>query len=381
MRRVTPEEAKATLKRLLEWAKSDSMPKGGKLGEWVFETSDKFESTGESLTKNVIQKKWNTPSLFPQCPESNINNPLKVYFDNLKEDEVFSTNKYGESVVMKRALSEDGKTLYVMTFNEKNFIKQFALATVTYEDGFYVHESKGSYFEEQGAEKYYTLEQGLEWTGGDKVFGDLSVQKFGGYGEYAVVKDKSIYHAPTNISTKESAGLPMSASTALIAIQKVAPNKSDNILVYGASGAVGYTLSQILIAKGYKVTLVASKKHHAYLSELNPVDILDYADPNFKLKDDSYNLIFAVNGYQPIKAYMKALKKRGKLAVIGGDFRQINDAMMKGLFYRVFKRKRALSIMSKSTPETLNPSFPHVGHVNQPSLYLIIRRILTLCVY
>lgn len=169
MRRVTPEEAKATLERLLEWAKSDSMPKGGKLGEWVFETSDKFESTGESLTKNVIQKKWNTPSLFPQCPESNINNPLKVYFDNLKEDEVFSTNKYGESVVMKRALSEDGKTLYVMTFNEKNFIKQFALATVTYEDGFYVHESKGSYFEEQGAEKYYTLEQGLEWTGGDGI--------------------------------------------------------------------------------------------------------------------------------------------------------------------------------------------------------------------
>lgn len=169
MRRVTPEEAKATLERLLKWAKSDSMPKGGKLGEWVFETSDKFESTGESLTKNVIQKKWNTPSLFPQCPESNINNPLKVYFDNLKEDEVFSTNKYGESVVMKRALSEDGKTLYVRTFNEKNFIKQFALATVTYEDGFYIHENKGSYFEEQGAEKYYTLEQGLEWTGGDGI--------------------------------------------------------------------------------------------------------------------------------------------------------------------------------------------------------------------
>lgn len=72
-------------------------------------------------------------------------------------------------MVMKRALSEDGKTLYVMTFNEKSFMKQFALATVTYEDGFFIHESKGSYFEEQGAEKYYTLEQGLEWTGGDGI--------------------------------------------------------------------------------------------------------------------------------------------------------------------------------------------------------------------
>ncbi|MDD2575374.1 MAG: hypothetical protein PHD47_02765 [Acholeplasmataceae bacterium] len=62
----------------------------------------------------------------------------------------------------------------------------------------------------------------------------------------------------------------MSASTALIALRKVSPKVTDHILVYGASGAVGYTLSQILIHKGYKVSLVANKKHHDYLSKLNP---------------------------------------------------------------------------------------------------------------
>lgn len=41
---------------------------------------------------------------------------------------------------------------------------------------------------------------------------------------------------------------------------------------------------------------------------------------------------------------MKALKKKDKLAIIGGDFRQISDA--------IFKGKKAISIMSKSTPET-----------------------------
>lgn len=49
---------------------------------------------------------------------------------------------------------------------------------------------------------------------------------------------------------------------------------------------------------------------------------------------------------------MKALKKKGKLAIIGGDFRQISDAMFKGLYYTIFKGKKAISIMSKSTPET-----------------------------
>jgi hypothetical protein len=42
---------------------------------------------------------------------------------------------------------------------------------------------------------------------------------------------------------------------------------------------------------------------------------------------------------------MKALKKKGKFAIIGGDFRQISDA--------IFKGKNAISIMSKSTPEIL----------------------------
>lgn len=50
---------------------------------------------------------------------------------------------------------------------------------------------------------------------------------------------------------------------------------------------------------------------------------------------------------------MKALKKKGKLAIIGGDFRQISDAMFKGLYYAIFKGKNAISIMSKSTPEIL----------------------------
>ncbi|MBG0763014.1 hypothetical protein IY230_05290 [Acholeplasma laidlawii] len=50
---------------------------------------------------------------------------------------------------------------------------------------------------------------------------------------------------------------------------------------------------------------------------------------------------------------MKVLKEKGKLAIIGGDFRQINDAMFKGLYYAIFRGKKAISIMSKSTPKTL----------------------------
>lgn len=51
-------------------------------------------------------------------------------------------------------------------------MKPWAVAKITYEDGLYIHTSIGSCFEEVGARKWFTEEQGLEWTGGE-TFDDL----------------------------------------------------------------------------------------------------------------------------------------------------------------------------------------------------------------
>ena len=48
----------------------------------------------------------------------------------------------------------------------------YVLCTITYQDGHFIHENQHSFFEEIGAEKYFTLALGREWTGGD-VFDDF----------------------------------------------------------------------------------------------------------------------------------------------------------------------------------------------------------------
>ena len=40
---------------------------------------------------------------------------------------------------------------------------------ITFENGFYIHESQGTFFTLEGAEKQFTLAQGLEWAGGDSI--------------------------------------------------------------------------------------------------------------------------------------------------------------------------------------------------------------------
>ena len=177
MRNVTPEEARISKERLLEWAESDKELKGGQLGEWIFQeksysgftqqpTKEKY--VPQSLTSNVRQVDWNTPSEFLKCPTEVTPENLIKYYESLSIGDVFVRNRYGENEVVHKALTEDKNNMLIIT-DLSSPIKNYALAKVYIKDGFYVHESMGTFFEEQGALKQFTLAQGLEWDGEDSI--------------------------------------------------------------------------------------------------------------------------------------------------------------------------------------------------------------------
>lgn len=220
MRTVSPSEARASLERMKQWAKEHHVSKGGKMGEWVFdgikpysssnrdfysgaskrssnsqespsvsadeiikmsqslelpEQYKKIEISNEytSLTPNVVQLHWRTPTEFPLCPQEQVNNPLIEYQSRLTPGSVFCHNQYQDSLVLDTALVDNDSTLYVMCKStDKGAVKPWALSKITYEDGVFYHESNGTFFEEDGAQKFFTLAQGKEWTGGT-VFDEL----------------------------------------------------------------------------------------------------------------------------------------------------------------------------------------------------------------
>lgn len=73
-------------------------------------------------------------------------------------------------MIINSGFSEDRQSLYVMTESSEGdaAIKRYALARITYEDGLFVHTGH-TFFTKEGAEKQFTLAQGLEWTGGDSI--------------------------------------------------------------------------------------------------------------------------------------------------------------------------------------------------------------------
>jgi hypothetical protein len=184
MRKVTPEEARISLKRMSIWSKSErgnSSSKKGELGEWIFEdnrSQSSYQENSEykpeqnelvnSKTPGVVQKDWKIPSEFPLCPPESKKTSLEQNLQHLKTGEVFARNKYGESIVHSAELSENSEALLVLC-NNLGGVKEWTLVRISIEDQQFVHESIQTFFSLEGAQKQFTLDRGLKWEGGDSI--------------------------------------------------------------------------------------------------------------------------------------------------------------------------------------------------------------------
>lgn len=174
MRQVTEEESAACLENIMRWAEENKQTQnpGTGIGEWIYRpASSKNQNKSErveSLTPNAKQKDWKTPERFVCCPEIVEGDPIECYYSRLQKSREFSISKYGTSLIEKCAVLGENEAIVVIT-EIPSPIKPFALAKITYEDGFYIHQSLGTFFSEDGVNKQFTLAQGLEWAGEDSI--------------------------------------------------------------------------------------------------------------------------------------------------------------------------------------------------------------------
>lgn len=196
MRTVSPEEAQACRECMHLWAKSDKLTSGGgSLGEWLFKpvpANPPIKTANVALrvarpfipprewaappeisdlvmakTPGAAQRKWRVPTEFPCCPQKPEERPVAAYAANLVAGAVFSQNDLSTHKVLETALIDDDQAVCVMC--ESDGLKPWSLAKISFEDGLYVHENRGTFFEKAGVEKAFCLARGLEWTGGDSI--------------------------------------------------------------------------------------------------------------------------------------------------------------------------------------------------------------------
>jgi len=131
---------------------------------------------------------------------------------------------------------------------------------------------------------------------GDQVFG-FNDQHFGGHGEFLTIREsKAITHIPDKLTFKEAAPLTEGAHYALNNIKAAKVQMDQNVMVYGASGAIGSAAVQILEHYGAQVTAVCGTQNVELVSSLGATRVLDYQTEDFTQTDEPYDFIFDAVG-------------------------------------------------------------------------------------
>ncbi|SIT02318.1 NAD(P)-dependent alcohol dehydrogenase [Belliella pelovolcani] len=146
---------------------------------------------------------------------------------------------------------------------------------------------------------------------GDQVFG-FNDKTFGGHGEYLTIAETdAVTNMPDKIHFDQAAALTEGGHYALVNIRaaKVAPGQ--NVLVYGATGAIGSAAVQLLHYFGAKVTAVCNTKNVNLVKSLGADTVIDYQTEDFTKTSDKFDFIFDAVGKSSFGQCKPLLTKKG----------------------------------------------------------------------
>ena len=146
---------------------------------------------------------------------------------------------------------------------------------------------------------------------GDKVFG-FNDKTCGGHGEYLTIAETdAVTTMPDNLSFDEAAALTEGAHYALVDIRAAKVERGQNVLVYGATGAIGSAAVQLLKHFEAIVTAVCNTKNVELVKSLGAETVIDYQTQDFTRTEDKFDFIFDAVGKSSFGKCKPLLKEKG----------------------------------------------------------------------
>jgi NADPH:quinone reductase-like Zn-dependent oxidoreductase len=116
---------------------------------------------------------------------------------------------------------------------------------------------------------------------------------------------------PEKLSFDEAAPISEGAHYALVDIRAAKVKPGQNVLVYGATGAIGSAAVQLLKHFGARVTAVCNTKNVDLVKTLGADTVIDYQTEDFTKTEDKFDFIFDAVGKSSFGQCKPLLTKKG----------------------------------------------------------------------
>lgn len=175
---------------------------------------------------------------------------------------------------------------------------------------------------------------------GDKVFGYIDT-KFGAHAEYmTIVETDAVATMPDVMTYEQAAPITEGAHYALGDIRAAKITSGQDVMIYGASGAIGSAAVQLVKYFGAKVTAVCNTQNVEVVKSLGADQVIDYITRDFTKTDQKFDLIFDAVGKSSFGQCKPLLKKHG--IYISTELGKNSENIFLALITPLFKGRKVL---------------------------------------
>lgn len=155
---------------------------------------------------------------------------------------------------------------------------------------------------------------------GDPVYAFFTLQKEGGYAQFAIAKESEIGRKPRSITFEQAAAVGAVGSTAWQALIDAAHLQAgQTVLIHGGSGGVGHMAIQIAKAHGARVIATASSAHQDFMRQLGADQTIDYTKTKFEDVVKDVDVVLDTVGGDTLNRSYGVVKKGGIIVSIADE--------------------------------------------------------------
>lgn len=146
---------------------------------------------------------------------------------------------------------------------------------------------------------------------GDRVCGYCE-RTFGAHGEYmTIAATRLVARIPEGRSFVEAAPSTEGSHYAILDLRAAGLRPGDDLLVYGASGAIGSAAVQLGKSMGLRVTAVCGTAHVDLVKGLGADRVIDFQTEDFTSDEQQYHMVFDAVGKSSFWKCRRLLRPKG----------------------------------------------------------------------